>query len=322
MASRESPRIRRLRTDLRALETLRSESTVVDFTVPSNLYGGLPESYVIRFYGKGLWKPENSEDVLLRERHEMTVTLGASYPRMQPELQWKTPIFHPNISAGGVVCLGGYQTHWVPSVNLDELCTMLWDMIRYANYDVESPYNREAAQWARTQSQFQLPLDDRPIRDRVATGRHVETPPSQFAANLTPPEPDVVFLDSPSEPEDTIVQPGPGQFVEIVPGLDQTDAYEVIDAEIVEAEIVEEAEQPDTERPYGLSPFQASSTAGENPFSTPDTDSDYSNSGVNNADSNGGESSESGSSDSSGGDVVVPSATASDSDDPDIMFIE
>ena len=88
-----------------------------------------------------------------------------------PELTWMSPIFHPNISASGVVCLGGYGTHWVPSLSLDELCEMLWDMIRYRNYDVDSPYNREAALWARTQTQYFLPVDDRPIRDRVLPRR-------------------------------------------------------------------------------------------------------------------------------------------------------
>ena len=56
-----------------------------------------------------------------------------------------TPIYHPNISEIGMVCLGGYGTHWVPSVQLDELCVMLWDMLRYHNYDIRSPYNRESA---------------------------------------------------------------------------------------------------------------------------------------------------------------------------------
>ena len=99
--------------------------------------------------------------------------LGASYPRMMPELGWKSPVFHPNISAGGVVCLGGYGTYWTPSLNLDELCGMLWDMIRYENYDPNSPYNREAAHWVRTQRQFRLPIDDRPIRDRLAAKGYV-----------------------------------------------------------------------------------------------------------------------------------------------------
>ena len=85
-----------------------------------------------------------------------------------PEISWKTPIFHPNISASGVVCLGGYGTYWVPSLTLDELCTMLWDMIRYENYDEKSPYNREAAGWIKTQEEFRMPLDTRPLRDRLA----------------------------------------------------------------------------------------------------------------------------------------------------------
>jgi hypothetical protein len=87
---------------------------------------------------------------------------------MMPELAWKTPIFHPNISASGVVCLGGYGTYWVPSLTLDELCVMLWDMIRYENYDETSPYNRDAANWIKNQIHYRLPLDPRPLRDRKA----------------------------------------------------------------------------------------------------------------------------------------------------------
>jgi hypothetical protein len=45
---------------------------------------------------------------------------------------------------------------------------MLWDMIRYENYDETSPYNREAANWVKNQIHFRLPLDQRPLRDRKA----------------------------------------------------------------------------------------------------------------------------------------------------------
>jgi hypothetical protein len=45
---------------------------------------------------------------------------------------------------------------------------MLWDMIRYENYDEKSPYNREAAGWIKTQEEFRMPLDTRPLRDRLA----------------------------------------------------------------------------------------------------------------------------------------------------------
>ena len=167
---RESPRIRRLRSDFRALQQLRAESTILDFTTAATSGGNPPEAYTIRFEGRGFWRSDGSHQVLIRERHEMAIQLGASYPRMMPELAWRSPIFHPNISGSGVVCLGGYGTYWVPSVNLDELCNMLWDMIRYKNFDVESPYNREAAAWAKTQSDFRLPIDPRPLRDKVALG--------------------------------------------------------------------------------------------------------------------------------------------------------
>ena len=165
--TRQSPRIRRLRTDNNALLKLKSQSTIVDFVA----HGSPPDHYLVTLRGRGFYRPDGTNRVAIREEHQVSIGLGASYPRLMPELQWKTPIFHPNISGSGVVCLGGYGTYWVPSLNLDELCEMLWDMIRYANYDVNSPYNRDAANWARIQSDFRLPIDQRPIRDRVAAGQ-------------------------------------------------------------------------------------------------------------------------------------------------------
>jgi hypothetical protein len=165
---RESPRTRRLRSDLKALVQLQEESTIFDF----KSFGDPPHTYVVRFRGRGLAKEHSKRPVSLRDKHEVRVELGASYPRLQPELAWQTPIFHPNISAGGVVCLGGFGTYWVPSLNLDELCEMLWDMVRYANFDVNSPYNRESAAWAKMQNEYRFPIDPRPIRDRLSDGNH------------------------------------------------------------------------------------------------------------------------------------------------------
>jgi hypothetical protein len=212
---RMSPRLRRLRSDQKAMEQLRAESQILDYTAPGPMFGGPPESYGVRFRGLGLWSPDGSQEVLIRDEHEVLIRLGASYPRMMPELIWKTPIFHPNISANGVVCLGGYSTHWVPSLQLDELCTMLWDMIRYENFDVDSPYNRAAAQWAKEQSVYDLPIDRRTLRDNApvlpgdpAVEAVLRTDPSApawlSAADVLPDEParavsltasEIVFVD-------------------------------------------------------------------------------------------------------------------------------
>jgi ubiquitin-protein ligase len=162
----QSPRIRRLHSDLAALERLRSESSVFRFTAT----GDPPQQYNIILAGKSLWRDRGKARTL--EQHRVEIKLGASYPRSIPEIRWLTPIFHPNISEIGMVCLGGYGTHWVPSVQLDDLCVMLWDMARYFNYDIRSPYNREAALWVAGQTTFRFPIDARPLRDlRASIGR-------------------------------------------------------------------------------------------------------------------------------------------------------
>jgi ubiquitin-protein ligase len=173
----QTPRIRRLHNDLAALDRLRSESSVFRFTFT----GDPPQQYHITFAGQSLWRDHGKYRIL--ERHRVEIKLGASYPRSMPEIRWLTPIFHPNISEIGMVCLGGYGTHWVPSVQLDELCVMLWDMARFHNYDIRSPYNRECALWVASQSTFRFPIDSRPLRDLRALQGRVSSPGEHTAAN-------------------------------------------------------------------------------------------------------------------------------------------
>jgi ubiquitin-protein ligase len=177
----QSPRMRRLRNDFAALERLQSESSVFRFTSQ----GDPPVHYRINFQGRGLWRDHGKVKTI--EKHHVEIKLGSSYPRTIPEIRWLTPIYHPNISEIGMVCLGGYGTHWVPSVQLDELCTMLWDMLRYHNYDIRSPYNRDAALWVAQQQSIRFPTDGRPLRDlRAALGRVAAAPADTPVAEPPP----------------------------------------------------------------------------------------------------------------------------------------
>jgi ubiquitin-protein ligase len=173
---RKSPRDRRLEADHRAVIQLSQRSTIFSFDATGNP----PQRYRLKFQGPGLVRSETGH-IVARYQHHVIVELGAAYPRMVPNLGWQTPIFHPNISNNGVVCLGGYGTHWVPSLTLDELSGMLWDMIRYKNFDTDSPYNREAAIWAKMQTAYAFPLDHRSIRDRAAEAVIAEQPPKETA---------------------------------------------------------------------------------------------------------------------------------------------
>lgn len=194
----ESPRIRRLRNDLAALDRLKEESSVLRFRGR----GSPVQHYLIEFHGNSLARERGK--VSVRERHEVEIKLGASYPRTMPEIRWLTPIYHPNISEIGMVCLGGYGTHWVPSLNLDELCGMLWDMARYHNYDIRSPYNRDAALWVANQTTFKFPMDQRPLRDlRAALGRVAPESASKAIPLPPPSEPATASSASKDAPRDS-----------------------------------------------------------------------------------------------------------------------
>jgi len=188
----ESPRLRRLRSDWKALQQLQSQSSIFEFYAQTE---EPPEAYVLRFRGPGIAIRTENKVIYAHQEHEIGVRLATHYPRAMPELKWRTPIYHPNIAVSGAVCLGGYSKHWVPSLGLDELCCMLWDMLRFANYDVTSPYNKEAAQWAASQTQYAFPLDTRPLRDKVArippekrvTGSHPDFPlPAPLPSSARP----------------------------------------------------------------------------------------------------------------------------------------
>jgi len=208
----DTPRTRRLRADAEALKNLKENSTVVDFQA----FGDPPERYLVTFKGKGLIRKSESEPVEMAEVHRVEIRLGIDYPRSRPDLQWLTSIYHPNISAVGAVCLGGYSTNWVPSLGLAELCEMMWDMVRYANYDPKSAYNYAAGRWSETQTQFDFPIDPRPIRDRLAKvvgdniikfsepGKGSTEPPKEAPPIVKPPEEDVLIID-----DETPVPPGP-----------------------------------------------------------------------------------------------------------------
>ena len=163
MALMDTPRTRRLNSDYEAMKQLRENSGIIEFQA----FGDPPERYLVTLKGKGLMRRSESETVDIADVHRVEIRLGIDYPRSRPDLQWLTSIYHPNISAVGAVCLGGYSTNWVPSLGLAELCEMLWDMVRMANYDPKSAYNYSAGRWCETQTQYDFPLDKRALRDRI-----------------------------------------------------------------------------------------------------------------------------------------------------------
>lgn len=211
----DTPRVRRLKADAEAMKALKENSSIIEYQAN----GDPPERYLVTLKGKGLLRKTEGDPIEVAEVHRVEIRLGIDYPRSRPDLQWLTSIYHPNISAVGAVCLGGYSTNWVPSLGLAELCEMLWDMVRYANYDPKSAYNYAAGRWSETQTQYDLPIDPRNLRDRMAktvgdniirfSSPSAPAPASPARAReappiVKPPEEDILIIN-----EDTVVPPQP-----------------------------------------------------------------------------------------------------------------
>ena len=176
MAFFDTPRTRRLKADAEALKLLKENSTIIDY----QSFGDPAERYLVTFKGKGLIRKGESDPVEMAEVHRVEIRLGIDYPRSRPDLQWLTSIYHPNISAVGAVCLGGYSTNWVPSLGLAEL--------------------------NETQAQFDLPIDPRSLRDRMTktVGDNIikfsepgkgGAPLKEAPAIVRPPEEDILIID-------------------------------------------------------------------------------------------------------------------------------
>lgn len=154
----------RLESEYQRLLELKSQSDLFDFEA---LEGSPPKRYRMTFKFKGIMLHPETTDPCVTLYHVMEVYLPTRYPAEPPYIRWMTPVFHPNVSKGGSVCIGIDGQDWAPSLNLAWLVEQISDMITYRSYNVEDPWNKDAAAWAR-ENTGKFPVDDRSLYKTVA----------------------------------------------------------------------------------------------------------------------------------------------------------
>lgn len=148
----------RLRNDYQRIRELVNRSDLIRILYTD---GDPPEKYLIQFGCRGVEKLTSTGRPIYRDVHEVSIYLHAEYPLKQPQLKWRTPIFHPNIHSTGAVCIGA----WWPAKTLDELILTLGEMVQYKNLGPKDPMNSKAASWA-IRNKRHFPVDKRPLKGR------------------------------------------------------------------------------------------------------------------------------------------------------------
>jgi hypothetical protein len=166
MANGSTERPTRWIAERAALEVLKASSSVFDFLSEADA----PDRFALLFRGRGLYRDPRDGRIAEVFEHRCDVRLTAAYPDRPPEIRWQTPLLHPNISFSGFIRLSDVGLPWSDCLGLDVLCERLWDVARLAYFDLDKWTNFTARQWLETQSDYTLPLDPRPLRDRIVAG--------------------------------------------------------------------------------------------------------------------------------------------------------
>ncbi len=126
-----------------------------------------PEKYIVYFKNmKGLrliTNPASSEKELeIVNHHAIEIYLHSDYPRLKPQCNMLTEIFHPNfrLASPNDICIGDY---WASGETLVDIVYQIGDMITYQSYNVTSPLNGIAAKWARENISL-FPIDKVSLR--------------------------------------------------------------------------------------------------------------------------------------------------------------
>jgi ubiquitin-protein ligase len=142
-----SRRLAVLKRDQLEMSRLSADYAHITFTTQSTV---APDEYLVTFTCKSFTAPPLGEGKCPEtgKDHCVRINLLSDYPREAPLLDWLTPLFHPNVTTEGAVCMGQLNERYLPGLGLKRIVLLLDEMLHWRNYDLFNSFNQEAALWA------------------------------------------------------------------------------------------------------------------------------------------------------------------------------
>lgn len=131
--------------------------------------GQPPDNYEIEYALRGFIRDAENA-VAIGNRHRIRVSLPFGYPHFAPIAKPLTPIFHPDFDPAAI----RIADQWQKNPSLPELILHIGEMISGNVFQVEDPFNQEAADWYSSHAD-QLPLDALSLADIQETDAQLDS---------------------------------------------------------------------------------------------------------------------------------------------------
>ncbi len=140
-------------------EQLQSSLELYPKIVILKTEGQPPDNYEIEYSLRGYIK-EIDGGITIAEKHRVHISLPFGYPHFAPSVKPLTNTFHPDVDPAAF----RIADKWQGNPSLPDLVLHIGEMLSGNIYNLEDPFNQEAADWY-SQNESKLPLDSLSIVD-------------------------------------------------------------------------------------------------------------------------------------------------------------